>query len=60
MKKPGKQVHIPYWDSKLTSILREALGGNSMTSLIITVSMSSYNAPETLSTCTFGARAKKI
>lgn len=52
--------HIPYRDSKLTRILEESLGGNSLTVLIITCSMSSFNALETLSTLRFGSRAKKI
>ena len=52
--------HIPYRDSKLTRLLEESLGGNSLTVLIITCSMSSYNAAETLSTLRFGSRAKKI
>ena len=53
-------THIPYRDSKLTRILQESLGGNSLTVLIITCSMSSFNATETLSTLRFGSRAKKI
>jgi len=40
--------------------LEDSLGGNSLTVLIITCSMSSYNASETLSTLRFGNRAKKI
>jgi len=52
--------HVPYRDSKLTRILEESIGGNSLTALIITCSMSSMNAPETLSTLRFGNRAKKI
>ncbi|CAK4617175.1 hypothetical protein LEN26_014691 [Aphanomyces euteiches] len=51
---------VPYRDSKLTRVLQEALGGNSRTSLIINVSPSIYNAPETLSTLRFGNRAKAI
>ncbi len=53
-------THVPYRDSKLTLILQESLGGNSLTALIITCSMSSFNAAETLSTLRFGSRAKKI
>jgi len=52
--------HIPYRDSKLTRLLQDSLGGNSKTSLVITASCFSYNAPETLSTLRFGARAKNI
>jgi kinesin family protein 5 len=52
--------HIPYRDSKLTRLLQDALGGNSKTCLIITVSPSSYNEVETISTLRFGTRAKMI
>lgn len=52
--------HIPYRDSKLTRVLQESLGGNSKTNLIINVSPSSYNTPETISTLRFGNRAKSI
>lgn len=55
-----KQNHVPYRDSKLTRILQDSLGGNSKTVLIIACSPSSYNAPETVSTCRFGTRAKSI
>ena len=47
-------------DSKLTRILKDSLGGNSKTSLIITASVSTYNYAETLSTIRFGARAKTV
>lgn len=52
--------HVPYRDSKLTRVLQHALGGNSKLALIINLSPSPWNAPETLSTLRFGARAKGI
>ena len=51
---------MPYRDSKLTQILQESIGGNSLTCLIITCSLSAYNDRETLSTLRFGNRAKAI
>ncbi|KAK5069927.1 hypothetical protein LTR64_007891 [Lithohypha guttulata] len=56
----GKSSHIPYRDSQLTKILKESLGGNARTSLIINCSPSSYNDAETISTLRFGTRAKSI
>ena len=52
--------HIPYRDSKLTRVLQESLGGNSLTNLIINCSPSMSNQTETLSTLRFGQRAKLI
>ncbi|CAM9888310.1 unnamed protein product, partial [Heterosigma akashiwo] len=52
--------HVPYRDSKLTRVLQNSLGGNCKTALVICCSPSSFNAPETVSTCRFGQRAKRI
>lgn len=54
------KTHIPYRDSKLTRILQESLGGNSLTTLIIACSLSADSDKETLSTLRFGYRAKAI
>ena len=54
------QLHVPYRDSKLTRVLQESLGGNSLTNLIINCSPSSMNQSETLNTLRFGQRAKLI
>lgn len=56
----GKSVHVPYRDSKLTRVLSESLGGNSKTSLVVTVSSALINENETLSTLRFGLRAKAV
>ena len=50
----GQNAHVPYRDSKLTKILRESLGGNSKTMMILTCSPSSCNIHETISTIRFG------
>lgn len=51
---------MPYRDSKLTRLLQESLGGNSLTSLIVNVSPSTYNEAETVTSLRFGQRAKAI
>jgi kinesin family protein 5 len=56
----GKSTHIPYRDSKLTRVLKDSIGGNSKTALIITCSPSKVNESETISTLRFGLRTKKI
>eukprot|EP01028_Stygiella_incarcerata_P005611 TRINITY_DN2351_c0_g1_i1.p1 TRINITY_DN2351_c0_g1~~TRINITY_DN2351_c0_g1_i1.p1 ORF type:complete len:697 (+),score=202.31 TRINITY_DN2351_c0_g1_i1:44-2134(+) len=55
-----KKSHVPYRDSKLTLLLRNAFGGNSRTSLIVTVSENLVNAGESLSTLRFGLDAQCI
>ena len=56
----NKTSHISYRDSKLTRLLQESLGGNSKTSLIVTVSPSDYNRDETISSLFFASRAMKV
>lgn len=55
-----KHSHISYWNSKLTRLLTESLGGNSKTALIVTASPCSYNDAETVSSLWFGSLARKI
>ncbi len=52
--------HVPYRDSKLTRLLQDSLGGNSMTSVLGCVAGASNHAEETLSTLRFVERAKKM
>uniref|UniRef100_A0A669DQJ7 Kinesin-like protein n=1 Tax=Oreochromis niloticus TaxID=8128 RepID=A0A669DQJ7_ORENI len=55
-----KRPHVPYRESKLTRILQDSLGGRTKTSIIATVSPSSSNLEETLSTLEYASRAKNI
>ena len=52
--------HIPFRESKLTLILKESLGGNSKTTLIVTGSMRKVHQEETISTMQFAERAKLV
>lgn len=56
----GKSGYVPYRDSKLTRILQESLGGNSITTLVCHCSIAMYNREETLSTLRFAQRAKRV
>ncbi|VDM33302.1 unnamed protein product, partial [Hydatigera taeniaeformis] len=61
MQLPRQQkVHIPYRDSKLTWLLRDSLGGNSKTAVVITVSSSELCLHETLHSLRFARRIKMI
>lgn len=52
--------HVRYRDSKLTRLLRDSLGGNSVTLMIACVSPADYNFAETLSTLRYADRARQI
>ena len=54
------QVHIPYRDSKLTKLLMDSLGGNSLALMIACCSPSAQHVEETLSTLSYATRAKNI
>eukprot|EP00930_Biecheleria_cincta_P084034 TRINITY_DN73531_c0_g1_i1.p1 TRINITY_DN73531_c0_g1~~TRINITY_DN73531_c0_g1_i1.p1 ORF type:complete len:828 (+),score=192.69 TRINITY_DN73531_c0_g1_i1:80-2485(+) len=56
----GKNILIPYRDSKLTRLLQNALGGSSKTIMVCALSPASSNYEETLSTLRYADRAKKI
>ncbi|VDK53767.1 unnamed protein product [Anisakis simplex] len=58
--KKRKGISIPYRDSVLTSLLKNALGGNSKTIMIAAISPADLNYEETLSTLRFADRAKSI
>uniref|UniRef100_A0A914ZNN9 Kinesin-like protein n=2 Tax=Parascaris univalens TaxID=6257 RepID=A0A914ZNN9_PARUN len=59
-KKKKGVSQIPYRDSILTSLLKNALGGNSKTVMIAALSPADINYEETLSTLRFADRAKSI
>ena len=56
----NKTRHINYRNSKLTRILKESLGGNAKTTLIVNISPVLKHLDETLSSLNFGLRAMKI
>jgi len=56
----GKKIFVPYRNSKLTRVLQESLGGNSLCTMVAALSPSDTNAEETLSTLNYARRAKSI
>jgi len=58
--KGGKPVFLPYRDSKLTRILKQSLGGNTMTSILCTITPAPMHREETVSTLKFGQLCKTI
>ena len=51
---------VPYRDSKLTKLLSDSLGGNSLTTMIACCSPSSRYLDETLTTLKYAQRVKNI
>ncbi|KAI1380726.1 kinesin heavy chain [Hypoxylon crocopeplum] len=59
-KKKGPGGTVPYRDSVLTWLLKDSLGGNSMTAMIAAISPADINYDETLSTLRYADSAKRI
>lgn len=60
MKSRMTKAFIPYRNSALTKILKNSIGGNARTTIILCVNPLFRTLAETLSTLRFGQRAKKI
>ena len=56
----ANEKHVPYRDSKLTHLLADSLGGNSKTLMLVACRGEPDNAPETINSLTFAARAKAV
>lgn len=56
----SNHAHVPYRDSQLTFILKNALGGNSKTAMVATISPALLNYSQTLSTLRYAQQVKFI
>jgi kinesin family protein 6/9 len=57
----GKEtIHVPYRNSLMTTMLRDSLGGNCQTVMIATASADDGAFDESVSTCRFAQRVRKI
>ena len=56
----GKNVYVPYRDSKLTRLLKDSLGGNSTTVMIANISPFIYNFDDTYNTLKYAKRERCI
>jgi kinesin family protein 1 len=59
-KKKKGATQVPYRDSVLTWLLKDSLGGNSMTAMIAAISPADINYDETVSTLRYADSAKRI
>lgn len=55
-----KKSHIPYHMSKLTLLLKEGLGGNSKTSVVVCAAPEPSNATESIQTLRFGEMCQSV
>eukprot|EP00929_Paragymnodinium_shiwhaense_P031834 TRINITY_DN17754_c0_g1_i1.p1 TRINITY_DN17754_c0_g1~~TRINITY_DN17754_c0_g1_i1.p1 ORF type:complete len:1453 (-),score=381.56 TRINITY_DN17754_c0_g1_i1:218-4576(-) len=55
-----ERSHVPYYESKLTLLLRSALGGNSRTTAVICCHKEDLHGDETLQALSFGERCARI
>jgi len=56
----AKNPHTPYRNSKLTMMLKDSLGGDSKTLMIVCSSPAQTNVTETLSSLNFASRARNV
>eukprot|EP00743_Colponemidia_sp_Colp-15_P006078 GILK01006532.1.p1 GENE.GILK01006532.1~~GILK01006532.1.p1 ORF type:complete len:1069 (+),score=245.18 GILK01006532.1:59-3208(+) len=56
----AKKDHIPYRNSKLTMLLKDSLGGDSKTLMVVQVSPSQSDVTETTNSLNFAARARNV
>jgi kinesin family protein C2/C3 len=56
----SKSGHVPYRNSKLTMMLKDSLGGDSKTLMIVQCSPAQTNCVETLSSLNFASRARNV
>ncbi len=59
-KKGQGNIHIPYRNSMMTSVLRDSLGGNCKTIMIATISPEAKQTDESISTCHFAQRVALV
>merc|ERR1712137_1436972 len=52
--------HVPYYESRLTLLLRSALGGDSRTAVVICCHKEDQHADETLQALSFGERCAMV
>ena len=60
LSKGKRKSYVPYWDSKLTRLLTDCLGGNSNTTIVACVSPSNHHYDESYSTILFASWAMNV
>ena len=58
--KGASKIHIPYRDSKLTSLLKKSIGGNSFCLMIACLAPADFYIQENISTLNYATKASYI
>lgn len=56
----GRTVHVPFADSKLTLLLKDALSGGARTTVLVCASLEPRNAVESIATLRFGEACSQV
>ena len=56
----GVSIHVPFADSKLTLMLKDALSGGARTTVLLCASMEPANAVESIATLRFGEACSRV
>ena len=56
----AKASHVPYYESRLTTLLQPAFGGNSKTAVLVSASPDANDAAESLASLRFGMRCARV
>lgn len=57
---PSRTTHVPFRNSKLTHLLSDSLGGGSKVLMIVNVSPTAWNAPESIGSLRFAQRCSTV
>jgi hypothetical protein len=60
LSKHEKPAHVPYRNSKLTSVLKDALGGNALCTMIACIHAGANSKSETTNTLHYASRAQLV
>ena len=58
--KPPPKIHVPFRSSRLTRILKQSLGGNALTCILLTIKACRVDVRDSTATLNFGLTCQKL
>lgn len=58
--KPPPKIHVPFRSSRLTRILKQSLGGNALTCILLTIKACRVDVRDSTATLDFGLTCQKL